>query len=54
MKLKLQFTFDNNIWNTTDIGEESVEKINELLWILLHTLEAKEVVFKMEEEDEKK
>jgi len=39
----LKFTFDNKNWFESDISEETIEDINKVIWILFHTLKAKEV-----------
>jgi hypothetical protein len=50
-RLYLKFTFDNLNWIITDITEKSVECINKCIWVLLHTLNAKQITFEMVKED---
>ena len=48
--LNIKFTFDNKKFFISDISNESTEDINKCLWILLHTLDAKQVNVIMEED----
>ena len=41
--MEIRFTFDMKNWYSGDVGEESVDRINDAVWILLHTLGAKQV-----------
>ena len=41
--MKLRFTFDRVGWIEVDVSEHAIEEVNKAIWILLHTLNAKEV-----------
>ena len=50
MKITLKFTFDNKAWIISDITKSSIEDINKAIWILIHTLKAKQVLLVTGEE----